>query len=195
MCISGQNRILWEGRATCWTAVSPFLIASRVFFPVRLVSHASPFLSLLISAPFVIIIAAAGDCKIPCAAAGKRDDFLLNLRHREISPTLREAEPPWSDWVRMRIEGRIDVLCSMVRLFPTLLLRPCASYESQWMVWEPSHISITKELPSKFKASDLMQRQSYQVKTVLEQKGARKKTSLAFKDSLGNPFNRSPLHT
>ena len=43
------------------------------------------------------------------------------------------------------------------------------------------------------KASDLMQRQSYQVKTVLEEKGARKKTFLAFKDSLGNPLSRSPL--
>ena len=38
-----------------------------------------------------------------------------------------------------------------------------------------------------------MQRQSYQVKTVLEKKGARKKTFLAFKDSLGNPLSRSPL--
>ena len=38
-----------------------------------------------------------------------------------------------------------------------------------------------------------MQRQSYQVKTVLEQKGARKKTFLAFKDSLGNPLSRSPI--
>ena len=37
-----------------------------------------------------------------------------------------------------------------------------------------------------------MQRQSYPVKTVLEQKGARKKTFLAFKDSLGNPLSRSP---
>ena len=37
-----------------------------------------------------------------------------------------------------------------------------------------------------------MQRQSYQVKTVLEKKGARKKTFLAFKDSLGNPLSRSP---
>ena len=36
-----------------------------------------------------------------------------------------------------------------------------------------------------------MQRQSYQVKTVLEKKGARKKTFLAFKDSLGNPLSRS----
>ena len=35
-----------------------------------------------------------------------------------------------------------------------------------------------------------MQRQSYQVKTVLEKKGARKKTSLAFKDSLENPLSR-----
>ena len=35
-----------------------------------------------------------------------------------------------------------------------------------------------------YQARDLMQRQSYQVKTVLEQKGARKKTFLAFKDSL-----------
>ena len=42
------------------------------------------------------------------------------------------------------------------------------------------------------KASDLMQRQSYQIKTVLEKKGARKKTFLAFKDSLGNPLSRSP---
>ena len=31
------------------------------------------------------------------------------------------------------------------------------------------------------------------VKTVLEKKGARKKTFLAFKDSLGNPLSRSPL--
>ena len=38
-----------------------------------------------------------------------------------------------------------------------------------------------------------MQRQSYQVKTVLEKKGARKKTFLAFKDSLGNPLSRSPI--
>ena len=37
-----------------------------------------------------------------------------------------------------------------------------------------------------------MQRQSYQVKTVLEKKGARKKTFLAFKYSLGNPLSRSP---
>ena len=37
-----------------------------------------------------------------------------------------------------------------------------------------------------------MQRQSYQVKTVLEQKGARKKTFLDFKDSPGNPLSRSP---
>ena len=37
-----------------------------------------------------------------------------------------------------------------------------------------------------------MQRQSYQVKTVLELKGARKKTFLAFKESLGNPLSRSP---
>ena len=37
-----------------------------------------------------------------------------------------------------------------------------------------------------------MQRQSYHAKTVLEQKGARKKTFLAFKDSLGNPLSRSP---
>ena len=42
------------------------------------------------------------------------------------------------------------------------------------------------------KAGDLMQRQSYHAKTVLEQKGARKKTFLAFKDSLGNPLSRSP---
>ena len=38
-----------------------------------------------------------------------------------------------------------------------------------------------------------MQRQSYQVKTVLEQKGARKETFLAFKDSLGNSLSRSPM--
>ena len=38
-----------------------------------------------------------------------------------------------------------------------------------------------------------MQRQSYQVKTVLEQKGARKKIFLAFKDSLGYPLSRSPI--
>ena len=38
-----------------------------------------------------------------------------------------------------------------------------------------------------------MQRQSYQVKTVLEKKGARKKTFLAFKDSLGNPLSRTPF--
>ena len=38
-----------------------------------------------------------------------------------------------------------------------------------------------------------MQRQSYQVKTVLEKKGARKKTFLALKDSLGNPLSRSPF--
>ena len=37
-----------------------------------------------------------------------------------------------------------------------------------------------------------MQRQSYQVKIVLEKKGARKKTFLAFKDSLGNPLSPSP---
>ena len=37
-----------------------------------------------------------------------------------------------------------------------------------------------------------MQRQSYQVKTVLEQKGGRKKTFLAFKDGLGIPLIRSP---
>ena len=37
-----------------------------------------------------------------------------------------------------------------------------------------------------------MQRQSYQVKIVLEQKGARKKTFPAFKDSLINPLSRSP---
>ena len=37
-----------------------------------------------------------------------------------------------------------------------------------------------------------MQRQSYQAKTVLEKKGSRKKTFLAFKDSLGNPLSRSP---
>ena len=42
-------------------------------------------------------------------------------------------------------------------------------------------------------ASDLMKRQSYQVKTVLEKKGARKKTFLAFKDSLENPLSRSPM--
>ena len=38
-----------------------------------------------------------------------------------------------------------------------------------------------------------MQRQSYQVKTVLEKKGASKKTFLALKDSLGNPLSRSPV--
>ena len=37
-----------------------------------------------------------------------------------------------------------------------------------------------------------MQRQSCQVKTVLERMGSRKKTFLAFKDSLGNPLSRSP---
>ena len=37
-----------------------------------------------------------------------------------------------------------------------------------------------------------MQGQSYQVKTVLEQYNARKKTFLAFKDSPGNPLGRSP---
>ena len=37
-----------------------------------------------------------------------------------------------------------------------------------------------------------MQRQSYQAKTVLEQKGAKKKTFLVFKDSLANPLSRSP---
>ena len=42
-------------------------------------------------------------------------------------------------------------------------------------------------------ASDLIQRLSYQVKTVLEKKGARKKTFLALKDSLGNPLSRSPF--
>ena len=38
-----------------------------------------------------------------------------------------------------------------------------------------------------------MQRQSYQVKTVLEQKGARKKTFLVIKDSLRNALSRLPL--
>ena len=37
-----------------------------------------------------------------------------------------------------------------------------------------------------------MQRQSYQVKTVLEQKGARKKTFLAIKAGLRNPLSRLP---
>ena len=40
-----------------------------------------------------------------------------------------------------------------------------------------------------------MQRRTYHVKTALEQKGARKKTFLAFKDSLGNPLSRSPSVT
>ena len=39
-----------------------------------------------------------------------------------------------------------------------------------------------------------MQRQSYQVKTFLEQKGARKKTFLSFQDSLGNSLSRTPLY-
>ena len=38
-----------------------------------------------------------------------------------------------------------------------------------------------------------MQRKSCHVKTVLEKKGARKKTFEAFKDSLGNPLSRSPV--
>ena len=38
-----------------------------------------------------------------------------------------------------------------------------------------------------------MERHSYQVKIVLVQKGARKKTFLVFKDSLGNPLSRSPI--
>ena len=41
-------------------------------------------------------------------------------------------------------------------------------------------------------ASDLMQRPSYQVKSVLEQRGAGKKTFLAIKDILRNP-SRLPL--
>ena len=46
---------------------------------------------------------------------------------------------------------------------------------------------------ARLEASDLMQRQSYQVKTVLENKGARKKTFPAFKDNLGNPLSRSHI--
>ena len=38
-----------------------------------------------------------------------------------------------------------------------------------------------------------MQRQSYQVKTVLEQKDARRKTFLLLKGSLRNPLGRSPI--
>ena len=44
--------------------------------------------------------------------------------------------------------------------------------------------------PSPQQASDLMQGQSYLVKTVLEHYDARNKMFLAFKDSPGNPLSR-----
>ena len=45
------------------------------------------------------------------------------------------------------------------------------------------------------KVRDLVQGQSYQVKTVLEQYNTRNKTFLAFKDSPGNPLSRLPYFT